>query len=147
MNRYIRAGTCILIGTTKFAFLKLFHANKAKLKIPCLISPRTEITLDRGGNLSIGRNYKMRSGSKLRIRRGGTVTIGESFSMSNVLLEAAACGRPAIAADRSGCRETVDDGITGYIVPVNDEAAVLDAVEKFLNLTWEQQRTRNVIGS
>lgn len=60
--------------------------------------------------------------------------------MSNVLLEAAACGRPAIAADRSGCRETVDDGATGYIVPVNDEAAVLYAVEKFLNLTWEQRR-------
>jgi len=35
--------------------------------------------------------------------------------MSNVLLEAAASGRPAIAADRSGCRETVDDGVTGYI--------------------------------
>lgn len=60
--------------------------------------------------------------------------------MSNVLLEAAASGRPAIAADRSGCRETVDNGVTGYIVPVNDEAAVLDAVEKFLSLTWEQRR-------
>ena len=60
--------------------------------------------------------------------------------MSNVLLEAAACGRPAITADRSGCRETVDDGVTGYIVPVNDETAVLNAVEKFLSLTWEQQR-------
>ncbi|MBR2309195.1 MAG: glycosyltransferase family 4 protein [Oscillospiraceae bacterium] len=60
--------------------------------------------------------------------------------MSNVLLEAAASGRPAIAADRSGCRETVDDGVTGYIVPVNDEQAVLEAVEKFLALSWEQRR-------
>lgn len=60
--------------------------------------------------------------------------------MSNVLLEAAACGRPAIAADRSGCRETVDHGITGYIVPVNDEQAVLTAVEQFLQLSWEQRR-------
>lgn len=60
--------------------------------------------------------------------------------MSNVLLEAAATGRPAIAADRSGCRETVDSGVTGYIVPVNDEAATLEAVEKFLGLSWEQRR-------
>lgn len=60
--------------------------------------------------------------------------------MSNVLLEAAATGRPTIAADRSGCRETVTDGITGYIVPVNDEQAVLQAVEKFLDLTWEQKK-------
>ena len=60
--------------------------------------------------------------------------------MSNVLLEAAASGRPAIAADRSGCRETVDDGVTGYIVPIKDEGAVLRAVEKFLSLSWEQRR-------
>ena len=60
--------------------------------------------------------------------------------MSNVLLEAAASGRPAIAADRGGCRETVDDGVTGYIVPVKDEAAVIAAVEKFLSLSWEQRK-------
>lgn len=60
--------------------------------------------------------------------------------MSNVLLEAAASGRPAIAADRCGCRETVDDGVTGYIVRVNDEQSVLAAVEKFLSLSWEEQR-------
>ena len=60
--------------------------------------------------------------------------------MSNVLLEAAATGRPAIAADRSGCRETVTDGVTGYIVPVNDEQAVLQAVAKFLKLTWQQRK-------
>lgn len=60
--------------------------------------------------------------------------------MSNVLLETAATGRPAVAADRSGCRETVTDGVTGYIVPVNNELAVLDAVEKFLNLTWQQRK-------
>ena len=60
--------------------------------------------------------------------------------MSNVLLEAAASGRPVIAADRSGCRETVDDGVTGYIVSVEDEEAVLAAVEKFLSLSWEERR-------
>lgn len=66
--------------------------------------------------------------------------------ISNVLLEAAASGRPAVAADRGGCRETVDDGVTGYIVPVNDEAAVLDAVEKFLSLSWEQRRDMGIAG-
>ena len=60
--------------------------------------------------------------------------------MSNVLLEAAASGRPAIAADRNGCRETVDDGVTGYIVPAEDEEAVIEAVEKFLSLSWEERR-------
>lgn len=54
--------------------------------------------------------------------------------MSNVLLEAAASGRPVIATDRVGCRETLDDGITGFLVPVNDERAVLQATQKMLNM-------------
>lgn len=66
--------------------------------------------------------------------------------MSNVLLEAAASGRPVIAADRSGCRETVDNGISGYIVPVNDKDATLLAVEKFLNLTWEERKAMGLKG-
>ena len=60
--------------------------------------------------------------------------------MSNVLLEAAASGRPLIVADRSGCREIVNDGETGYIVPVNDEAATIEATRRFLALTPEERK-------
>ena len=66
--------------------------------------------------------------------------------MSNVLQEAAASGRPIIAANRSGCRETVDDGKTGYIVPIKDEQAVIDAVRSFLNLSWEERRDMGLAG-
>ena len=59
--------------------------------------------------------------------------------MSNVLLEAAASARPAITTNRSGCREVVEDGKTGFIVPVQDEKAFLQAVEKFLALSWEER--------
>ena len=59
--------------------------------------------------------------------------------MSNVLLEAAACGRPVVAANRAGCRETVEDGITGYLVPINDEEAVLTAVNKFIRLNMSDR--------
>lgn len=55
--------------------------------------------------------------------------------MSNVLLEAAASGRPVIATDRSGCRETVDPGISGYLIPIQDEDALVQALEDFLNLS------------
>ena len=51
-----------------------------------------------------------------------------------------------ITTDRSGCRETVEDGVSGYIVPVNDEEAMLQAVEKFLNLTWESRKAMGLIG-
>ena len=59
--------------------------------------------------------------------------------MSNVLLEAAASGRPVIATDRSGCRETVDPGKTGYLIPIKDEDALVQALEEFLQLSWEER--------
>ena len=57
--------------------------------------------------------------------------------MSNVLLEASASGRPIIATDRSGCRETVEPGISGYLIPIKDADALVQAIEDFMNLTWE----------
>lgn len=39
---------------------------------------------------------------------------------SNVLLEGAASGRPLITTDHPGCREAVDDGVTGFLVKKKD---------------------------
>ncbi len=46
------------------------------------------------------------------------------------LLEAAACGRPLVATDVSGCREVVRDGATGLLVPPRDARALADALER-----------------
>ena len=46
------------------------------------------------------------------------------------LLEAAACGRPMVAADVSGCREIVKDGVTGLLVPPGDAEGLADALER-----------------
>lgn len=66
--------------------------------------------------------------------------------MSNVLLEAAACGRPIIAADRAGCRETVDDGITGFLVPPKDEESVIRAVSKFIQMPDDERKKMGLAG-
>jgi glycosyltransferase involved in cell wall biosynthesis len=44
------------------------------------------------------------------------------------LLEAAACGRPIVAADTPGCREIVRHGETGLLVRQHDVAALADAI-------------------
>jgi glycosyltransferase involved in cell wall biosynthesis len=44
------------------------------------------------------------------------------------LLEAAACGRPMVATDVSGCREIVKEGETGLLVPVGDAQALARAI-------------------
>jgi glycosyltransferase involved in cell wall biosynthesis len=53
---------------------------------------------------------------------------GEGLPKS--LLEAAACGRPMIATDTPGCREIVLPGKTGLLVPVEDAAALAEAMAK-----------------
>lgn len=67
--------------------------------------------------------------------------------MSNVLLESAASGRPVIACDRAGCRETVEDGITGFIVPIMDSEAVMAAVGRLLDMTNEQRKNMGIAGN
>ena len=48
--------------------------------------------------------------------------------MSNVLLEAAAMGRPIITSDIPGCREAVENGSTGCLCRVKDEEALYEAM-------------------
>jgi len=66
--------------------------------------------------------------------------------MSNVLLEAASSGRPVIATDRCGCREIVDNNISGFIVKKNDVVSTTDAVEKFLGLTTQERTNMGIAG-
>lgn len=66
--------------------------------------------------------------------------------MSNVLLEAAACGRPVIATDRPGCREIVENEITGYIIPVNNVELAYNAVRKFLELDYTEKKLMGIAG-
>lgn len=60
--------------------------------------------------------------------------------MSNVNLESAANGRPVITANVPGCRETVDDGKTGFLVKAKDAQSLIDGVERFLALPYEQKK-------
>ena len=54
--------------------------------------------------------------------------------MSNVLLEAAASGRPLITSDIPGCREAVEDGVSGYLCPAKDADALYHALRRFASL-------------
>lgn len=53
----------------------------------------------------------------------------------NVLLESAATGRICIASDIPGCRDVVDDGVTGFLFPAGDSAALIGRVERVIAMT------------
>jgi glycosyltransferase involved in cell wall biosynthesis len=46
--------------------------------------------------------------------------------------EAMAMGRAVITTDAPGCRETVDDGVNGFLVPVRDVNALVVAMRHFI---------------
>jgi glycosyltransferase involved in cell wall biosynthesis len=59
--------------------------------------------------------------------------------MNRSLMEACALGRPIIATDIPGCREMVEDGKNGFLVPSRDGDALAEAMRKYISLSWEQQ--------
>ena len=59
--------------------------------------------------------------------------------MSNVLLEAASSGRPVLASDISGCRETFDDGKTGIGFQPRNTESLYDAIVRFAEMTAEER--------
>ena len=49
------------------------------------------------------------------------------------LIEATAIGRPIITTNSIGCKDTVEDGYNGFLVPIKDSQAVADKLEILLN--------------
>lgn len=76
-------------------------------------------------------------------------TVHPSFypeGISNVCLESAACCRPVITTDNTGCKETVDDGKTGFIVRMQDKQDLIKKVESFINMTNEERKKMGILG-
>lgn len=52
--------------------------------------------------------------------------------LAKTLIEGAACGCALVATDIPGCREVVQDGVNGLLVPPHDSQALAEALEKLL---------------
>lgn len=66
--------------------------------------------------------------------------------MSNVLLQAAAHARPIICAANVGCKETVENKKTGFIVPIKNTSTVIEAVEKIINMSYDERKQMGLNG-
>ena len=56
-----------------------------------------------------------------------------------VVLEAMAMGRPIITTDAPGCRETVKNGVNGFLVPRFDDLEAANAMTKLLSAELRKQ--------
>lgn len=59
--------------------------------------------------------------------------------MTNVILEHAAMGRPAIASDIPGCREAIEESVSGYTFELKNVDSLVEKIEKFINLSHAEK--------
>ena len=63
-----------------------------------------------------------------------------------VLLEGASMQKPIITTDNIGCRDVVDDGVTGYLCEVHNAIDLANKMEMMLKLTDQQRNTMGKFG-
>lgn len=66
--------------------------------------------------------------------------------ISKVLMEGAAMEKPIIATNVTGCKEIVENSVTGYLVKVADSEDLGQGMKKFINLSAEERKTMGVAG-
>ena len=66
--------------------------------------------------------------------------------MANVLLEGAASGRPVIASDIPGCRETFEEGVSGFGFAPKNSSDLADKLIKFIELPYDEKKRMGANG-
>lgn len=61
--------------------------------------------------------------------------------LPRVLLEASAMATPVIASDVPGCRQAVDDGVTGLLCEARSACSLAAAITAFADMSFDEQMT------
>ena len=69
-----------------------------------------------------------------RVLAAAQVVVLPSYreGLPKVLLEAAACGRPVVTTDVPGCRDAIEAGVTGLLVPAQNALALAQAMNELI---------------
>lgn len=73
----------------------------------------------------------------LYLKRKKVVVVVSSYheGMNRALMEALAMGKPVITTNIPGCKEMVDEGINGFLVPKKDSSALAKAMIRYIELS------------
>lgn len=82
MSRIIKGAISAFYGICKSIILKVLRGSRSSIGFPFLVSPSSEIILDRGGVLSIGKNSAILRYCRIIVRSKGTIKIGSHFYMN-----------------------------------------------------------------
>ena len=66
--------------------------------------------------------------------------------MANTNLECAAMGRPVITSNIHGCKEAVEDGVSGLLCEMQNTDSLYDAMVRFVKLSGEERAAMGCVG-
>lgn len=82
MNGYLRALLTVPFGYMKLGYAKTLHMRSISFGRLPRVSARTEISVEKGGQLRIGDKFNMRSSARIRVRANGKLTLGNNVSVN-----------------------------------------------------------------
>ena len=86
-------------------------------------------------------------GDVSRIFRESHIVVLPSYreGLPKVLLEAAACCRAVVTTDVPGCRDAIENGVSGVLVPVHNAMAIANALQELI-LDQEKRQSMGKAG-
>ena len=66
--------------------------------------------------------------------------------MANTNLESASSGRPVITTNIHGCMESVEDGVTGFLIEKQNAVSLYKGMKKFLALSLDERKAMGLAG-
>jgi len=66
--------------------------------------------------------------------------------LPRIILEGLSMAKPIITTDTAGCKETVEVGINGYLVPIKSSSKLAEAFSRFLEMDAKDQKAMGLAG-
>jgi glycosyltransferase involved in cell wall biosynthesis len=123
---------------TKFWILGITFAN------PMAVSLEEVLEYEKEGVIE----YKGKTDNMAAFLEEVDVVVLPSYheGMPRMLLEAMAKSLPIITTNAVGCRETVEDGVNGFMVPIKDAAKLEKAMLQLIQLNTNNRRMMGEAG-
>lgn len=129
-------------GIEEYLYCAKKYANRAEFDIIGYCEEAYEEEVNKLQQEGVVRFHGFQKDVKSYYRDCDAVVIASYHEgMSNVLLEAAATGRPVLATNIPGCKEAVEDNMTGLLFTSRSAEALEETIEYFLSMPIERRET------
>lgn len=127
-------------GIEEYLYCAKKYANRAEFDIIGYCEEAYEDEVKELQQQGILRFHGFQSDVKSFYKKADAIIIASYHEgMSNVLLEAAATGRPVLATNIPGCKEAVEDNMTGLLFAPRSADALESTIEYFLSMPMKQR--------